>query len=222
MSLFENISANRSNEEFKKLYDNIPNSGPEEIKKFMESLRSNPEALAAFEAESESDSESDFISKTEVELEKLETENRYLKLDLNNQMLTVTELQEKLEEQSKKVKKYESTLEYVKSCLKFLNNIPKFNLKVGFSNVLNYNQYIIESTRRFDEIRTEYRRIQGLDVNDGDIKKFYHVQIVKKYDELEKSFQDMNNSLKRFLEEMKILFVVMFLSILYNIFTVFF
>jgi hypothetical protein len=138
-----------------------------------------------------------FIKRPQIEIEELDKANRFLKLDLNNEKVKSEELESQVKTLTEKNKQNETTITYVKDCLEFIaikNSI--FDTTFNFENITEYNSKIIDSSRIFFKLESEYNKIKAYVNIDDDIKKSFDQSVTKKFAELKKSYDYMNNSLK--------------------------
>jgi hypothetical protein len=100
------------------------------------------------------DSKKDLVSKKDITIDKLESENRYIKLDLSNATVKNMELGDKVSKNEKLIKFYERNNEFYSTAARFLEtnylNTNKTNLKNNFSSI----QKIIEKSKSKPESET--------------------------------------------------------------------
>jgi hypothetical protein len=170
------------------------------------------------ESDSESEDSDGYVAKHEIEIEELDKANRFLKLDLNNEKVKSTQLESQVKTLTEKIKKNDSTISYVKECLEFMEikNVI-FETTFNFENITEYNNKIIDAARIFFKLEREYNKIKAFDNIDDDIKKSFDQTVTKKFTELKKSYDLMNNSLQTISNTMKYMKLFVFVMFVLNI-----
>ena len=174
------------------------------------------------------DDEEEYVSKKEIEIEKLQDTIRYLKLDLNNEQVKNDELTK----ESIVCKYYSKLIHHISDSTKFLE-YKSFSLKMDYLS--GYNVEIIRITKLYHVMESSYRELmksknelytQFSELNLSDfhilhLLNYFESQIRLKFDELHLSYQRVNKTLTSFskkMEMMKYLIIFLFLSNLYFIF----
>ena len=194
-----------------------------ELKNLHEMIKNDPSVFNVNETDSESDAESDdYISTKEVENQKLEETNRYLKLDLNNEKLKTIELEEQLMKEIAKNKIHETNINYTKECLQFLNSNYSFNSNISLSNIMDYNKEVIDMARQFFKIEREYNKIKQYNNIEMILKDNYDMLVTKKFEEIKIAYNKTNGALRKFHYMHSIiylLFIINFIMFAYIFFT---
>ncbi len=158
----------------------------------------------------ESDSDEDeknieeYISKNEVEIEKLEDTIRYLKLDLNNEQLKVNDLTDLLKEEGDTRYRYETVLEYVMECIRFMERKPFF---IEHKGRVKYNVELIELSKKYSEMEKVYHslldRKKTFYISRNEKEKLDCSPIYEKYDkEIRQKYRELDNSYKEINERL--------------------
>ena len=186
-----------------------------ELKKLHNIIKNDPSLLDKKDSDSDSDSDSesdDYISTKQVEIEKLEDNIRYLKLDLNNEKLKTMELEEKLLKEISNNKIHETNINYTKECLQFLNTNYNFNSNISLSNIMDYNKEVIDMARQFFKIEREYNKIKQYNNIDMILKDNYDILVTKKFEEIKVSYNKTNETLKKFKYTYNIIYILMIIN----------
>lgn len=163
-------------------------------------------------------SKEEYVSKREIEIEKLDETIRYLKLDLNNEQVKTSELQELLKKEMELRKSYEQTIHYMKDYVEFMKNEP-FQFVLNLKNITDYNTEIILSAKKYLDIETSYKHLVRAENNivDPVIKSYHDKDIQQKYKDIKKSYENMNSSLvsvgKKFVFMKTVIYILLFLNL---------
>ena len=147
---------------------------------------------------------------------KLDNTIRYLKLDLNNEQLKSSELEEKIKELNTQIKMYENNMNFVKDCLQFLNSNHQFKNNIGLHNITEYNDMIIESARTIFKIKREFEKINSYTNIDETIRSNYDILVKKKFNDMKESYDKVNNSLKFMKGLLYFLAIMNLFTLIYN------
>lgn len=159
----------------------------------------------------------EYVSKREIEIEKLDETIRYLKLDLNNEQVKNVEMKEELDEEKNLRESYEQTIEYVKDYVSFMENEP-FNFVLNMKNITDYNCEIISSAKKYLDIEKAYKNLIRKENNivESFIKTHHDKEIHQKFGEIKKSYENMNSSLvsigKKFVFMKSLIFILLILN----------
>jgi hypothetical protein len=185
-----------------------------ELKILHEIIKNNPSLLENKEETPDvSDDENNY------EMEKIENKFRFTQLELNNSLLEITDLKEKIVELTNKNKSYENTISYIKESLLFLNSEHQFNNNVSLQNITDYNKIIIDSARQFFKIEREYNKIKQYNNIDDMIKTNYDLLITKKFENIKKDYDKVNDMLKNIHTSMNIMKIIFYILVVLNLFS---
>ena len=166
----------------------------------------------------ESDSEK-FISSTNIDLEKAEDRIRYLTLDLNNEQLKSSDLEEKINELNNKLKVQTSTIQYIKECIQFMNSDHSFP-SLSIKNVAEYNTNTIENARKMFKLEREYKKIKEYANIDETIRTNYDLLINRTFMNTKNAYEKVNGSLNKIDQTIKFLTNMFYLLLLTNVATI--
>lgn len=164
------------------------------------------------------ESKEEYISKREIEIQKLDDTIRYLKLDLNNEQVKTSELEELLKKEIELRKSYEQTIQYMKDYVEFMKNEP-FQFALNLKNITDYNTEIISSAKKYLDIEISYKNLVRPENNivDSVIKSYHDKDIQQKFKEIKKSYENMNSSLvsigKKFVFMKTIIYILLFVNL---------
>lgn len=193
----------------------------------------------------ESESGDEYVSKKDIDIQKLEDTVRYLKLDLNNEQLKVEELNELLKKETNLRQHYAKLNKYTKEYINFMQYKP-FTSDY-FSNYATYNLELIQVTKLYNEMEASFRKllrwkqelsametemvmkmndnkdekVEKVVLNNTDILDYFDREVRSKFDELSKSYQNTNQRLMSFAQKMvtmKYIIILLFLSNLFFMF----
>lgn len=187
--------------------------------------------------DSDNESDEEYVSKKEIDIQKLEDIVRYLKLDLNNEQLKVEELNESLKKESKLRQHYAKLNKFTKEYIYFMQYKP-FTF-TNYTNYTTYNTELIQVTKMYHEMEATFRKLlrwkQELvtleieltketdDKNDKntDILDYFEREIRSKFDDLNKSYQNVNQRLTSFAQKMMMMKYIIIFLFLSNLFFMF-
>ena len=172
----------------------------------------------------ESDKSNKYVSKRSIEIEKLEDQIKYLKLDLNNEQVKNSELTETLANETSERKKMEHTIEFIKLCIVFMK-FEQFVFNFNLYNITSYNSTIIQSAKKFIEIETVYKSIMGLKKNGNIVSEILDYQaplVHDKWLELKKSYDMLSASLETFGKRMARIKFAFIILLALNVLAMFF
>lgn len=178
--------------------------------------------------EHEKSEDDKYVSKKEIDIEKLEDKVRYLKLDLNNEQLKVTDLEEALSKETALRSRYEKMIQYTNDSINFIQYKPFTSVPFNY----DYNTEMIQTTKRFNEIETIYKKLlkwkhelddnqNNQNNNDHKILDHFDREIRLKFDELQQSYQRSTQSLLSFAKKMSTMKYVILFLFLSNLFLLF-
>ena len=216
---------NEVNTELKKLQELIKNN-PSVLEKgpqvTINKIYTDKNGISRDYSDSSDESSSDdeqYVSTKDITNDKLDNTIRYLKLDLNNEQLKSSDLEDKIKELNTQIKTYENNMNFVKECLQFLNSNHQFKNNISLHNITEYNDMIIESARAFFKIKREFEKINSYTNIDETIRSNYDILVIKKFNDIKESYNKVNNSLKSIDNTMKFMKGLLYFLAIMNLFT---
>lgn len=208
----ERIDKTKKKEKEKKNYGN-KNENKDDKKDEESDIDSDDDDSSYVESESEK-----FISSTNIDLEKAEDRIRYLMLDLNNEQLKSSNLEEKINELNNKLKVQTTTIQYIKECIQFMNSDQSFP-SLSIKNVAEYNTNTIENARKMFKLEREYKKIKEYTNIDEAIRTNYDLLIIRTFTNTKNAYEKVNGSLNAIDQTIKFLTNMFYLLLLTNVAT---
>lgn len=189
-------------EELTFVITNLWNQLPEDEKKKYTPKKT---VVVEYDTETESDTEDseseNYISTTDLKIEKLEREKYYQKLELSNKIVEVNELTSNVEHLTRELTVKTNTIIFVKKSFDFLNTVFTMEtLEIGTEqDVQDLKKYFLGKAQEFNKIEEQYNELCtiGKDV-DKDIHEYFIPLVNKHFTNIRKEYDSNRFTKKRF------------------------